>query len=275
MSLAQPANFQYDDETRLTETGDSTWSTVLDPAWNIGENLNGGYLMAPLVRAMASVSGHPHPLSVTTHFLRPGRGGSASVEVEPVRSGRTIGTVRGRLSQAGKTKIESIAAFTTLDGTTLDDPAGNAFELNVEPIDMPAPDKCIDRTALENSDSPPIMQRVDIRVHPDHVEAGQSDTAEVAGWIRFSDGRPVDPFALTLFADAFPPPLFAMLGYIGWIPTIELTVHVRRVPQDGWILGHFHTSEAAGNRMIEDGTLWDESGRVVAQSRQVGLLLQG
>lgn len=266
--------YQLDTETALTATGSNQWSTELCDAWSIGENLNGGYLMAPLVRAMASQSGHPHPLSVTTHFLRPGRGGSTSIEVEPIRSGRTIGTVRGRLAQAGKTKIESIAAFTSLDNTAPGH-ADSHLDLNIEPIDMPPPDVCVDRRSLEQGIDLPIMQRLDIRVHPNNVAAGQSDTAEVAGWIRFSDGRPVDPFALTLFADAFPPPLFAMLGYIGWVPTIELTVHVRRLPKPGWILGHFRTREAAGNRMIEDGTLWDESGLVVAQSRQVGLILQG
>ena len=59
----------------------------------------------------------------------------------------------------------------------------------------------------------------------------------MCGWIRFADERPVDAAALTLFADAFPPPLFALVGRIGWVPTIELTVQVRRRPVDGWVLG--------------------------------------
>jgi len=117
------------------------------------------------------------------------------------------------------------------------------------------------------------MDRLDVRIHPDHAVAGTGREAAITGWIRFSDGRPVDVHALSLFADAFPPALFAKVGYIGWVPTIELTVHVRRRPVEGWIRGHFHTTDATGNRTIEDGWLWDESGSLVAVARQVGLVL--
>ena len=105
------------------------------------------------------------------------------------------------------------------------------------------------------------------------LSAGTGRDACITGWIRFSDGRPVDAHTLPLFADAFPPPLFSKVGYIGWVPTIELTVHVRRRPVEGWIRGHFRTTDAAGNRTIEDGWLWDESGALVAVARQVGLVL--
>ena len=47
----------------------------------------------------------------------------------------------------------------------------------------------------------------------------------------------------------------------------------RRKPVEGWIQGQFATTDAAGNRTIEDGNLWDESGALVAQSRQVSLVL--
>jgi len=260
--------FQFDNETQLTEVGENQWTTHVSNKWNIGGNPNGGYLLAPLERAMASVSDHPDPLSVTTHYLRPGTADApAEVEVEHLRSGRTIGTVRGRVIQDGRTRLESIAAYSDLSVTD------SAVDLTIAPAPLPDPDQCISRTKLEQGVDLPIMERLDVRIHPDHAVAGTGRVAHITGWIRFNDGRPVDAHALTLFADAFPPPLFSKVGYIGWVPTIELTVHVRRRPVEGWIRGHFQTSDATGNRTIEDGWLWDESGALVAVARQVGLIL--
>ena len=81
--------------------------------------------------------------------------------------------------------------------------------------------------------------------------------------------------SLPLFSDAFPPSLFAKFGRVGWVPTIELTVHARRRPTDGWCQARFECDDLVGGRMIETGTLWDSVGRVVARSRQLGLLLTG
>ena len=93
------------------------------------------------------------------------------------------------------------------------------------------------------------------------------------GWIRFVDGTPPSTLSLPLFADAFPPSLFARYGRVGWVPTVELTVHVRRRPAPGWIQARFECDDLVDGRMVETGTLWDETGAVVARSRQLGLLL--
>ena len=61
--------YQFDEETALVQIDDTHWQTNLTSDWNIGDNPNGGYLLAPLAKAMASVSGHPDPLSITTHYL--------------------------------------------------------------------------------------------------------------------------------------------------------------------------------------------------------------
>ena len=260
--------YQFDEETALVQRDDTHWQTNLTSTWNIGDNPNGGYLLAPLAKAMASVSGHPDPLSITTHYLRPGTADApAEIEAEMIRTGRTIGTVRGRLVQGGKSRIESIAAFTDLSSTE------SVVDIDTPVAPIPNPDDCVSRTELEQGVILPIMNRLDVRIHPDHAVAVASREAAITGWIRFGDGRPVDAHALPLFADAFPPPLFSKVGYIGWVPTLELTVHVRRRPVEGWIRGHFRTSDATGNRTIEDGWLWDESGALVAVARQVGLVL--
>ena len=70
-----------------------------------------------------------------------------------------------------------------------------------------------------------------------------------------------------------PPSTFVKLGNVGWVPTIELTVHVRRRPADGWVLAEFQTSDLNEGRMIETGCLWDSTGQLIAQSRQVGLVM--
>lgn len=95
----------------------------------------------------------------------------------------------------------------------------------------------------------------------------------MAGWIRFVDGRPADSLALALFADAYPPSLFTALGSIGWVPTLEMTVHIRRRPAPGWLMATFESDDLAGGRMIETGSLWDAEGHLVARSRQLGMLL--
>lgn len=258
--------FHYDAETHCEPIGDHTWRCELSDAWNIGENPNGGYLLAPLQRAMQQASSHADPLSVTTHFLRPGQAGEAVIEVEPIRLGRTISTMRGRLVQDGRTRLEAVGAFTDLESDEA------VLEVDQPPPEIPDPDECPPRTVLAQGVELPIMQRVDVRIHPDHVLGGTGREPVICGWIRLADGRPVDSGALSLFADAFPPPLFASIGHTGWVPTIELTVHVRRRPASGWILGRFETTDAAGNRTIEDGRLWDESGALVAVARQVGLV---
>lgn len=52
--------------------------------------------------------------------------------------------------------------------------------------------------------------------------------------------------SLPLFADASPPSLFARFGGVGWVPTIELTVHLRRRPVDGWVRARFECDDLVG-----------------------------
>jgi hypothetical protein len=88
------------------------------------------------------------------------------------------------------------------------------------------------------------------------------------GWVRLTDGRPADPFALALFADVLPPTSWS-LGMMGWAPTVQLQVLVRGLPAPGWCLVEARASEVAGGWLDEDYRIWDSAGRLVAQSRQL------
>ena len=260
---------QFDIETAAVPNGDGRWTVDLTDRWNIGDNPNGGYLVAAALQAVRQISSHPDPISVTAHFLRPGTGGaSADLSASLLRTGRSVTTARASLSQHGTDRLELLAAFGRLDGGS-----GHGHVVTEAMPGIPPPEECVDRSGLEQGVELHIQSRVDMRVHPDYATAAGVKQAKTLGWIRFSDGRQPDTLAATLFADAFPPPIFGLLGKIGWVPTIELTVHVRQRPAPGWVCGQFVTEDLHDGRMIESGTLWDSTGALFARSRQLAMLL--
>jgi acyl-CoA thioesterase len=80
---------------------------------------------------------------------------------------------------------------------------------------------------------------------------------------------------MLLAVDAFPPTIFNAHLPIAWTPTLELTAHVRGLPEPGWLRCRFSTRFISGGMLEEDGDIWDESGRLVAQSRQLALQPRG
>src|SRR5207237_1247913 len=80
-----------------------------------------------------------------------------------------------------------------------------------------------------------IAERLDIRLDP--ATAGwavgaPSGEGAMRAWFGLADGRDHDPLSLLLAVDALPPTAFE-LGLTGWVPTVELTVHVRSHPAPG------------------------------------------
>lgn len=259
----------FEHETAIAADGDGVWTTVLTTDWDIGGNANGGYAMMSTLRALREVGGHCDPVSVTTHFLRPVQGGGPGrISTELVRRGRTVSVVRGTLHHDERDRLAVTAAMGDLGVPALAD--GPVFE--PAPPSIPGPDDCVERSGDSQGVDLAIRSRCDMRIPSDRLDGGL-DEAVMDGWIRFHDGTEPSSLALPLFADAFPPSLFAKLGRIGWVPTIELTVQVRRRPAPGWIQGRFECDDLVDGRMIETGTLWDSEGHVVARSRQLGLLL--
>jgi acyl-CoA thioesterase len=58
-------------------------------------------------------------------------------------------------------------------------------------------------------------------------------------------------------------------------PTIDLTVHFRApVPVEGPLLARFRSRFVRDGYFEEDGELWTRDGTLVAQSRQLALLLR-
>jgi acyl-CoA thioesterase len=257
-----------DDETAVRAVGDGSYVTRLSANWCIGNNPNGGYAVQPVLRALADVTGRPDPTSVTVHYLRPALpDADATIDTTLVRAGRAGTNVSATLTQDDQLRLTVTAIMGDLSTAVSDAPDP---DLRVEAPEIPPPEECIDRAELGQGVELPLLSRVDVRVRRDQPPDA---AATVDGWIRLRDGTPPAARSLVLFADAFPPAVHAKVERVGWVPTLELTAHVRRRPADGWVQARMTCDDVAGGRMIETGSLWDSAGALVARCRQLGMLL--
>ncbi|GAC1322906.1 MAG: thioesterase family protein [Mycobacteriales bacterium] len=242
--------------------------------WNVGSRPNGGYLLALAGRAIGATLPHPDPFSLTGHFLSPPDPGPAVVEVTPVRVGRSLATATARVTQDdadGRTRerLRVLATYGELAGL-----AGHTAVTAVPPV-LPAPEDCVRAApSFPGGTRVAIVEQFDIRLDPPSAgwAAGRpSGEAVMRGWLRFADGHDADPLSLLLIGDVFPPTAFN-LGLTGWVPTIEMTVHVRGIPVPGWLRMVVTTRNVSGGYLEEDAEIWDEADQLVAQSRQLARL---
>ena len=85
-------------------------------------------------------------------------------------------------------------------------------------------------------------------------------------WVAaLADASPLD---LLVFADAMPPATFD-LGLWGWVPTLELTVHVRGLAAPGWLRVVQRATVLRDGWVDEECLLWDSTDHLVAQARQL------
>lgn len=264
--MSHPSEFAS--ATAVTPLTETSYSAQFDNGWSVAGAINGGFLLAVAGRALRATSpGTPDPLVVSAHYLGPGAEGPAQVDTRVIRQGRSSATLGLDICQSGSSTITALATMGDL--SALPDDVGTSA---VEP-DVPAPAECI--SVAEASDdflkAAPLIGRYDMVLDPStagFAVGRPSNRGLLQGWIRLADGTEPDPLSLLAFLDAFPPVMFDF-GRFGWAPTMELTAHLRAIPEPGWIKVKVSSSNIAGGMFEEDCELWDSAGRLVAQSRQL------
>jgi acyl-CoA thioesterase len=258
-------------DTAVRPLGDGRFEGAIAEGWDIGGNANGGYLLALGARALVAASGRPDPVSLTAHYLAPGKVGPVTVETAIVKAGKRFSTATGTMRAAdGRPVITMLGAFSSLD-----EPAGAPELVGAGPPELPDPDHCTWLPTDSGDPASSFRKMVDLRLHPEDAGFATGDPSGnplVRGWFRLRDGEPLDPIALILAADAFPPTVFNARLPTAWTPTLELTCHVRGRPAPGWLRCVFSTRFVTGGFLEEDGLVWDATGRLVAQSRQLALV---
>jgi acyl-CoA thioesterase len=247
-------------------TADAAGAFRLTDRWNALAGINGGYMLATCVRALGQAMPFPDPLVVSGFFLRPGTVGPAEIPVSMLRAGRTTAFGEATLVQGGKQVLRITGAFSTLGG---DGPSYSGSK----PPSLPPPDECVAPTLRARSPELSISEQVEYRAVtlPGWVTGQPSGNPVSEFWIRLSGGREPDLWSLPLLVDAAPPAVME-LGVLS--TTIELTVHLRARPAPGWLACRAATSHLAGGYYEEDFEIWDSAGALVAQSRQLALVLR-
>ncbi|MYZ08673.1 thioesterase family protein [Streptomyces sp. SID2999] len=269
---------EFDRDTEVVRRSPGVYDIDLSAGWTIISAVNGGYLLAVLGRALADTLPHPDPFTVSAHYLTASQPGPAVIRTETVRTGRTLSTGQASLFQydAEGNEVERIRVLASYgDLAALPDdvrtsavpPAIPPLERCLGPADGPAP--------VDGSSA--ITERLMLKLDPATVGwavGAPSGKGEMRAWFGLADGRDADPFSLLLAVDALPPTAFE-IGLTGWVPTVELTVHVRHRPAPGPLRVSITTRNLAGGFLEEDAEVWDSEDRLVAQSRQLARVRLG
>lgn len=262
-STATPGRFAGD--TAAHTVGPGRWAATLDRGWWIQRGPNGGYLAAVLLRAIRAevADDRRSTRSLTVHYLRPPAEGPVTVDVTVERSGRTLSTVSARMEQEGTTIALALAAVAA------DRDESVAFDDTAMPEVAP-PDAC---PPMPSTVDIPMYERYETRLAIGGPMFVEGRAAVTGGWIRLAEGEPIDELVVTAFTDAWPPAIFTRSTTPTAVPTIDLNVHLRRPVLDpgAWSLVVFRTRLSVGGYLEEDGEVWSEDGRLLAQSRQLAV----
>jgi acyl-CoA thioesterase len=261
----------FDSETELQQGERAgVWTGAIAGGWDTPRGPLGGYVMAILMRGLelAVDDDERQARSVTMHFLRVPEVGPVTVSAELEREGRSLSTVTGRLEQDGKLVGLALGAYSKRwEGPHLDD-------LPMPEVPPPDDDDAPARPLRPGTD-PPFMGRLVMQQRFGEKAFSRSDSGETGGWLGIREDRPVDARAIAVIADAWFPAPWPRLSKFAPAPTVDLTIHFRSpLPVTGpLLLGRFENRYVRDGFFEEDGVLWAPDGTMVAQSRQLGLLL--
>jgi hypothetical protein len=272
---------EFDRDTAVTLREPGVYDIDLSAGWTIINAVNGGYLLAVLGRALADALPHSDPFTISAHYLTASQPGPAVVRTDVVRTGRTLSTGQASLFQyddEGREveRIRVLASYGDLD-TLPDDVRTTAKPPAIPPMDQCFGPQTASDIRLPSGGPAPvpgssaIADRLFLKLDPATLGwalGAPSGKGEMRSWFGLADGRDADPLSLLLAVDALPPTAFE-IGLSGWVPTVELTVHVRARPAPGPLRVSITTRNLAGGFLEEDAEVWDSADRLVAQSRQL------
>jgi acyl-coenzyme A thioesterase PaaI-like protein len=235
--------------------------------------VNGGVLMATVLRAVLDTSPHPHPVATSAHFLRVPRLEPARVQVAWLKQGGTAATARATLIQEDRPVLE-----TTVTTGSVGQPGDGGLSWTARPPRLPPIEECAPLVRrAESAAFAGYAGQVDLRLDPattGWLHGEPAGIPEMRGYFSLREDREPDAYTLALAVDALPPVVLGLAPF-GWSPTVELTWHMRAVPAPGPLRVAARGRHISGGWFDEEAEVWDRADRLVAQSRQIARLGRG
>jgi acyl-coenzyme A thioesterase PaaI-like protein len=261
-------------ENGAQATSEALFAADIAPGWRAGRGPHGGYLAAMLLRALTAAVDDPQrtPRSLTIHYTRAPEPGPVEIRTTVEREGRSLSTMSARMEQGGRVTALALAAF------SVPWQAPGANELPMP--ELGEPDLERRSTPKLFKGAPEFTRHLVMQPRVGAIPfAGSGAPMRIGGWIGLPEERPVDALSLALFCDAWFPPSFIALDSPAISPTIDLTIHFRQ-SIDGCdcdpaalCLSVFDTRLLHDGLFEEDGVIWAPDGTVLAQSRQLGIIM--
>ncbi|MEP9381526.1 thioesterase family protein [Nocardioides sp. KR10-350] len=263
---------EFDRDIAVVSVGETAYAADLAAGWVVGGGINGGYLLAVVGSALRQhFAAKPDPIVVSAYYCSASVPGPAEVRVDVRRDGGSLATAAAELWQGDELRLTTLATYGDL--AALHQKSNPVERVTAVEPDLPPRDRCVPTSLAPDAfrKVSPMLERFEMLFAPDQVTwaVGEpSGDGTISAWYRLHDHREPDPLSLLQVVDALPPVTFD-LGMPGWAPTLELTAHIRHLPEPGWLKVHHTTRNLAGGMFEEDCEVWDSAGRLVAQSRQL------
>jgi acyl-CoA thioesterase len=287
-SAAGTALGEFDRDTavrELSRTADdgavrARFAADVSPDWRAGRGPHGGYLAAMLLRALVETAadGARSPRSLTIHYARAPEPGPVAITTTIERAGRSLSTLSARMEQDGKLTALALAAFSV---------PWSAPQIAELPLpDVAAADPERKPGAPLFKAAPPFTKHIVIQPRIGAVPfTGSNAPMEIGSWLGLAEPRPIDALSLAFFSDALFSPPFIRLTEPSTTPTVDLTIHFRQAlpaatetepagaPRHELCFARFRSALVHEGFFEEDGVIWAADGSVLAQSRQLGIVM--
>jgi acyl-CoA thioesterase len=261
----------FDVDTAVERLAEGRFAAQMSERWWVERGPNGGYVAALILRAMQETAGRERaPRSLAVHFPRSPSAGPVEMSVRIEREGGSATFLSARMEQEGEVQATALAVLSTdwegPDYTEIEMPEAEQPEelYSPDPEDVPG--------------MPTMFQNYSVRpaVGAEVFSGGQPYSG---AWLRTREARLLDAPLVTAMMDAWFPAPFVKLERPTPAPTLDYTVHFRSpLPPPGAsaedpYLAVFKSGLARDGFFEEDGELWSPDGTLLAQSRQLALLL--
>ena len=269
---------RFQDALNLENTEDNKFLVNPNTNYFVGNTPHGGYLMAMMHKALTNILPHSTAISSSVQYLDRIDAAPFVLEVETFKISRGSSSGIVKLKQNSKT-------CTTFTGTCSDFEFMKGYDGLSKPLPEIFKDKDKKDYVKMNYDkiskgfTPAFIQQLECLVHPDHAwwnresDNNKDNEARCSAFLEMEGGIP-DQFCLSFYSDILPPVVSNKYGPLGWIPTITLTTHIRKLPLTPVVYADFRATDINKGYFEQDCNIWDLNGNLVASSRQLTRILR-